>query len=353
MTRIDVSLVTLGDPDTLTGGYLYHRKMAQRAADHAAHLSFVSIPSGGRFSRLTGVSRRLEEAAGGDAVVLDSIVAAWCAPWLRRISRRVPVIGMAHQPPGGIEGGRAARNVRARLDRAAYRHMSLLMAASDALGLALREQVPGRRVVVVPPGRDAGPPGGEVTRGEDDGFDILCVGNWVPRKGILDLVDAFSRVDQPGAVLHLVGRIDADPAYSRRVFRALHVEKLTSRVVVHGPLDPTEMPAVYARADVFVLASSEEPYGTAYGEAMDAGLPVLGWHAGNLPFLAEDGREGFLLPEGDIGGLAAALARLATDEALRLRMGQAARRRAADLPDWDDTAAAFFGAIHRHLERPG
>ena len=37
-----VSLVTLGSPEQLTGGYLYHRRMAEAAPDHDARVKFVS-----------------------------------------------------------------------------------------------------------------------------------------------------------------------------------------------------------------------------------------------------------------------------------------------------------------------
>ena len=42
-----------------------------------------------------------------------------------------------------------------------------------------------------------------------------------------------------------------------------------------------------------MLPSWKEPYGTVYGEAMACGLPVVGWRAGNLPYLADDDREFF------------------------------------------------------------
>jgi glycosyltransferase involved in cell wall biosynthesis len=94
-----------------------------------------------------------------------------------------------------------------------------------------------------------------------------------------------------------------------------------------------------------VLPSSREPYGTVYGEAMAAGLPVVGWRAGNLPFLARHGEEGLLVERGDLDGLAAALATLAGGEALRRRMGAAARRRAAGFPTWEQTADRFFESV--------
>ena len=67
---------------------------------------------------------------------------------------------------------------------------------------------------------------------------------------------------------------------------------LAGRVVVHGPLAAERVAALYRAADVFVLPSLREPYGTVWGEAMAVGLPVVGWRAGNLPHLAEHGREG-------------------------------------------------------------
>jgi glycosyltransferase involved in cell wall biosynthesis len=103
--------------------------------------------------------------------------------------------------------------------------------------------------------------------------------------------------------------------------------------------------ALYLAADVFVLPSLREPYGTVWGEAMAAGLPVVGWRAGNLPHLASHGREGLLADPGDVDGLAAALARLAGDAALRRAMGAAAAGRAAGRPTWAQSAARFFDAL--------
>jgi glycosyltransferase involved in cell wall biosynthesis len=113
-------------------------------------------------------------------------------------------------------------------------------------------------------------------------------------------------------------------------------------VVVHGPQPLEAVNALYRAADVFVLASRREPYGTVYGEAMAAGLPVVGWAAGNLPHLARDGREGVVLPPGDIPALAAALTRLAYDETLRRRLGDAAKRRAMRFPTWEESARRLF-----------
>ena len=109
----------------------------------------------------------------------------------------------------------------------------------------------------------------------------------------------------------------------------------------------------YASADAFVLPSLLEPYGTVYGEAMAFGLPVVGWRAGNLPNLADHDREGVVLEPGDIAGLAAGLRRLAVDEPWRKGLAEAAQRRAASFPTWDDSAALLFETLSRLVLRAG
>jgi glycosyltransferase involved in cell wall biosynthesis len=352
VTRINISLMTLGDPGTLSGGYLYHRRLAEAGPRHDARISFVSFPERPfPFPSLYG-PRALRLATGADAVVVDSIVAAYTVPWLKAL--RVPIVGMLHQPPGGIDHGPIRARVQRVLDVRAYRRAVRLLVASQTLADDMRAA--GFRqedIELVAPGRDVAVPKrnpGDLRKGRK--VSVLCVANWVERKGILPLLDALGGLPKSTATLHLVGNDRADRAYARRVQDRLAHPELAGRVVVHGPLSKEEVAAMYDAADMFALPSYREPYGTVYGEAMAAGLPVVGWRAGNLPYLADDGREGFLVAADDVGGLADALARLAEDDALRLRMGDAARRKAQVFPTWDDTAARFFKAV-RDVVRSG
>lgn len=77
-------------------------------------------------------------------------------------------------------------------------------------------------------------------------------------------------------------------------------------------------------ADIFALPSRLEELPLGVLEAMAAGLPVLAAPAGALPeFLP--GEAGMLLPPDDAAGWAAAVTKLASDAAMRRRMGEAAR----------------------------
>src|SRR5690242_19977955 len=131
MTRmLSVRLVTLGDPGRLTGGYLYHRRMAERAHRHGAILRFLSLPDWS-FPLPAAIAGAALLSGGDDAIVLDSIVAAYLGPWLALGSPRIPLLAMLHQPPGGIDHGPMRTAIQTRLDRLAYKRALRLLVASD------------------------------------------------------------------------------------------------------------------------------------------------------------------------------------------------------------------------------
>jgi glycosyltransferase involved in cell wall biosynthesis len=345
-----VSLVTLGDPGTLTGGYLFHQRIAALAPRFDARVQFVSVPAAPFPLAVTAgplVLRRLARRRP-DVVLLDSIAAGYLGPWLPFRRPRTPVVAILHQPPGGIDHGPVRTATQAILDRWAYRTASLLLAASAALADDLRAAgFPPDRLRVVPPGRDVaatpGTPPGDLRRGRRAA--LLSVGNWVARKGLLDLLEAVSRLPDEAVTLHLVGDPDTEPVYAARIRARLAAPELAGRVVVHGPLPVMQVAAFYAAADIFALASSREPYGTVYGEAMAAGLPVVGYAAGNLPHLARHGEEGLVVPPGDVAALTTALRLLVEDPGLRARLAAAAARRATTFPTWEETAAQLFAEL--------
>jgi glycosyltransferase involved in cell wall biosynthesis len=201
--------------------------------------------------------------------------------------------------------------------------------------------VPATRIHVVLPGSDRLPKGDESDRPVPDGtVRALCVAQWIPRKGILELVRAWALHERPGASLELVGETDADPGYAASV-RAAISDAPDASIAVKGPVDDAALAAAYAAADLFVLPSRYEGYGVVYAEALAQGLPVVACDAGPVPELL--GREAALLvPPGDVEALSGALDLLLNDAGRRGRMSSAARRRAEALPRWEDTAASFL-----------
>ena len=345
-----LALVTLGDPHRRTGGYRYHRMMAAAAADHGADLRFGSVPPlPWPIPTLPAAWTLRAAAEGSHAILLDSIAAAFVAPWIRRV--RAPLIAVAHQPPGGLDHGRARASVQRTLDGVAYRSAAGVIVAGEGLiDDLLAIGVASERIAFVPPGCDvpvaAGPPL-DLRRGRV--ASVLCVANWSPSKGILELVEAFATLPQPSATLWLVGKTGPDRGYAERVRRRVSAPDLRDRVVLRGSVPIEEVGRLYRSADVFALCSFADAYGTAWAEALAAGLPVVGWRSGNLPRLADHGREALMAEPGDVAGLASALRTITTDRDLRDRLAAGARRRSETLPMWASAAERFFASVRGFL----
>lgn len=344
-----VAVITEGDPDRVSGGSLYHRRIADLAKDHGSEMRFVSVPE--RIFPLAaadGPAVVRSAAADADVVVVDSLASNTLGPLLGLgLGRRLPMVGSIHQPLGGMGLGRVRRTVQARFDRLAWARCRRLVLPSEMLASQLvADGVPRHRMAVIQPGRDvpeariAGAPPLDLRHGR--AAAVICVANWLAHKGITEVLDAVAALPDPSVTLHLVGNQDVDPHYRQRVQARAAEADLAQRVVCHGIVAPGAMAAMYEAADVFVLASTQEPYGMVYGEAMALGLPVVGWTAGNLPNLVDDDVEGVLVPTGDVRALSTALAELAVDEPRRARLGAAARARSDGLPTWAHAAERFF-----------
>ncbi|MEM6837209.1 MAG: glycosyltransferase, partial [Cyanobacteria bacterium P01_C01_bin.120] len=82
-----------------------------------------------------------------------------------------------------------------------------------------------------------------------------------------------------------------------------------------------------AKAQIFALISHWEGFPRTILEAMRAGLPVVASRVGGVAEAVIDGETGFCVARQDVETLRKRLARLVLEPQLRLRMGQAARRR--------------------------
>jgi glycosyltransferase involved in cell wall biosynthesis len=94
-----------------------------------------------------------------------------------------------------------------------------------------------------------------------------------------------------------------------------------------GFVNQSELPAVYASADVLVLPSDgQETWGLVVNEAMACGIPAIVSDAvGCGPDLIEPGLTGATFPLGDVAALASAIERVLSFDAERTRRHLAAK----------------------------
>ncbi len=156
----------------------------------------------------------------------------------------------------------------------------------------------------------------------EDAIGFGCLSRIDPQKNQLLLVDAFARLvaaapERPYRLL--LGGPVTSPGYLEEIRRLVTVNGLEGKVTLH-PAVESESPLhrdLLTALDCFVLPSRHEPFGIVVLEAWACGLPVLASHVGGLQRLVEDGKDGFHFPSGDAEALAALMARLGTDPALR------------------------------------
>ncbi|MGE0471023.1 MAG: glycosyltransferase family 4 protein [Nitrospira sp.] len=90
-----------------------------------------------------------------------------------------------------------------------------------------------------------------------------------------------------------------------------------------------DIPAFLKGARLLVHTSESEGCPNAVIEAMACGLPVIAMEAGDIAFLMEDGKTGFVIPQGDEASLAKRLTELLRDTERCLNMGVAGREKAS------------------------
>jgi glycosyltransferase-like protein len=120
--------------------------------------------------------------------------------------------------------------------------------------------------------------------GAEDRFVFLAVGGIEPRKGSLDLLEAFARLGEPGLRLVVAG---GETLFDYRDYRT-RWEKRAAELgvdpVVLGPVPHDELPSLMRSAAVFAFPSTKEGFGLAAMEALAAGVPVV---TRDLPVLRE------------------------------------------------------------------
>ncbi|WP_259557302.1 glycosyltransferase family 4 protein [Brachybacterium sillae] len=162
-----------------------------------------------------------------------------------------------------------------------------------------------------------------IVRAPHEGVEVVLPASFQHRKNQLDALRALARVEDPSVRLSLWGNISHLNPYFIAVQEQIQKLGLQDRVRIPG--FGTEQD-VYSRADIVLMTSLSEGFGYPLLEAAYHSLPTLTYDYDFGPQdVVEDGASGFVVPIGDVDGLAARLRELAADPGLRERLGRRAR----------------------------
>lgn len=367
-----IGLVIYGSLDTLSGGYLYDRKLVEHLRQAGSPVEVVTLPWRGYRAHLAdNFSQRLYRRLRSlrvDILLQDELN----HPSLVLVNRRLrlarqrpyPIVGIVHHLRSSERHAAWAlpflraveRSYLRTLDGFVFNSRTTRRAVEDLRGRA-RWLAPLSGVVAYPAADHLALAAAAAAQGRISDrqrgarwhagpLRTLFVGNLIPRKGLHHLIEALSRLPAEEWRLRVVGDQTVDPAYTASVRRQLEELGLQANVRLLGRVSSRELAEQYAAAHLLAGPSSYEGFGIVYLEAMAFGLPVLAGVGGAAGEVIRPGTDGFLVDPEDGAGMAAQLAALAGDRRRLAILGRNARRRFASRPRWADSAEA----VRRYLE---
>lgn len=347
---VPLTLIVAGDPDQLTGGYLYDARIAAALRARGQAVEVVGLEGGfplpdERARR--SMDRALAALPDGARVVIDGLAMGGLPEVVAPHADRLAIIALVHHPLADEIG----------LDEASRRQ--LFDSESRALALARRIivtspwtargldrfGVAASRLTVVEPGVAPAPLAASALDLESPGpRRLLCVATLIPRKGHDVLLAALSGLMEHDWTLEVVGSHLRDPDHASRLFAAARYHGLEERILWAGERDAAGLAAAYHRAELFVLPSRYEGYGMVVTEALARGLPVITTTGGALvDTLPPDA--GLAVPPADAVALGEALGAWLDDAELRRRLRRGAREARHGLSDWQQAGDRFLDAL--------
>jgi glycosyltransferase involved in cell wall biosynthesis len=339
-----IGFVIYGSLDTVSGGYLYDRKLVEYLRAQGDSVEVISLPWRSYGAHLTdNFSFRLPKDL--DILIQDELN----HPSLIRANagkHPYPIVSLVHHLRCSELRPQWQNDFYQVVEKKYLRSVDgFIFNSKTTQGVVNGLIDHGKPSVVAYPPTDRF---GEaileseiLERTKGNELRILFLGNVIYRKGLHTLIEALSRVGRDNISsykLDVVGGLTAEPQYAKEMQQRVMVNALSSAVTFHGALDNEPLVEMYKQSHVMVVPSSYEGFGIVYIEGMGFGLPAIGTTAGAASEVISHGEDGYLIEPDDAGTLANYLDELAKNRELLLRLSLNAMKRYKTQPKWDETA---------------
>jgi len=350
-----IALCIYGTLETLSGGYLYDRKMVEflRARGHTVEIFGWRWRSWLRHlgDNLDGDFVRKVVAFAPDVIVQDELNHPSLFLLNRRFrSRRLraalraPIVSIVHHLRSSEEHPAWLLPLYQAVERAYLRTVDAFVWNSQTTRqavLALRD-APAEGIVVYPGVGDWAKQADATTGAGEDrqvAHRIVFVGNLIPRKRLDVLLHALQTAPSVWT-LDVVGSLQSDPAHAAAMRTLAERLQLNDRVRFHGTVADAALADLMQVADLLIVPSYEG-FGIVYLEAMTFGVPVIAASAGAAREIVRDGENGFLVPLGNAAEITRLLHRLHAEPALLQSLRKGAERTPQRFPAWEEGGAAL------------
>lgn len=190
--------------------------------------------------------------------------------------------------------------------------------------------------------------GSEYFRSNNTGRDphtVITVSRLVEKNGIAHLIKAMKKVRGkiPDSKLIIVGS-----GHEEKLLKQLtHNLGLEGCIEFEGEAPYADIPRYLAKASIFVRPSLSEGLGSAFLEAMAAGVAIIGTSVGGIPDFLKDGETGLFCKPGDSDSVADKIIEIMEDDSLRQRLIENGRKLVEENYTWDKIAKKFEDVYSR------
>jgi glycosyltransferase involved in cell wall biosynthesis len=335
-----LGLIIYGSLDTLSGGYMYDRKLVEYLRAQRDTVEIISLPWRNYAAHLRdNFSFKLPGHL--DILIQDelnhpSLIAANLG------KHPYPIISLVHhlrcselRPKWQNDFYRIVeKKYLQTVDGFIFNSKTTRGVVNNLLGSSKPE------VVAYPPTDRFGEAVSEneiIERAKSDELKILFLGNVIERKGLHTLLNALVRRDCPYQV-DVIGSLTTDTEYAHTMQEFVVVNGLSSIVHFHGALNNEPLIKKLKQGHVLIIPSSYEGFGIVYLEGMAFGLPAIGTTAGAASEIIDHEKTGYLIEPNDSTTLASRISQLATDKNMLTKLSLNARKRYIQQPSWNETA---------------
>jgi len=346
-----IGLIIYGSLDTVSGGYLYDRKLVEYLLTQGDTVEIISLPWRNYGAHLTD-NFRFKCPPNLDILIQDelnhpSLIGA------NNGRHPYPIVSLVHHL--------RCSELRPKWQNDLYRIVEkkylqsvdgFIFNSKTTQGVVNGLVNHGKpSVVAYPPTDRFGDMISESEireRAKGNELRILFLGNVIYRKGLHTLLRAVS--DQRLAVsVDVVGGVTSEPRYVYEMERYILTHGLSAVVKFHGALDNGPLIEMYKQAHVMVVPSSYEGFGIVYLEGMGFGLPAIGTTAGAASEIIAHGEDGYLIEPDDAETLADHLNELAANRDLLVELSLNAVKRYHRQPKWNETAKSIREFLYRMI----
>jgi glycosyltransferase involved in cell wall biosynthesis len=349
-----IGLIIYGTLDTVSGGYLYDRKLVEHMRENGDTVDIISQPWQYYFRHLT---HNLDHSLLKDLVNTRYDVLLQDElnhPSLFLLNRKLkqaqksqntkayPLVSIVHHLRVSENHPRLIKPIYSIVEKAYLNTVDGFIFNSYTTQKqvnSLSSQTIGKpHVVAYPAGDRFNILNGVKKIEQSNVLRILFVGNVDRRKGLHVLLKALTMVNCSWR-LSIVGSFNTNYAYAKDLCRFTIENHINENISWLGRINDNDLKNAYANNDVFVLPSQYEGFGIVYLEAMGFGLPVIATTSGGAHEIVHDGINGYLIPPEDTKSLADKISLLAQNPVLRQNLAISARQSFQSHPHWHDSTA--------------